>query len=165
MESCAPAASATEGASIATAKSFTRCFVTGIAFRGGWLLTVLAHGPALELELDVTQLDDVVVDQIVFLDLLVVDEAAVGAVEVRDLELAALEADGGVLARELLVGEDHVAVGGGADHVLADAQAEVLALLLALERHQPAAHLPVLVAGAAAPLRAASAAHVGDVDH
>src|SRR5476649_1398665 len=78
------------------------------------LFALLAHRAALELELDVAQLDDVVVDQVVLLDLLVVDEAAVRAVEVRDLVLAAIVADGGVLARDLLVGEDDVAVGRGA---------------------------------------------------
>src|ERR1700674_4344846 len=133
MWSCAPAASATEGARSAAPRIFTRCFITGADLPGGCLFALLAHGAAFELELDVAQLDDVVVDQIVLLDLLVVDEAAVGAVEVGDLELAALEADGGVLARQLLVGEHHVAVGGGADHVPAHAEAEVLALALAVE--------------------------------
>src|SRR6266403_2185571 len=73
------------------------------------LLALLAHGAALELELDVPELDDVVL-----LHLLVVHEGAVRAVEVGDLELPALVAEGGVLAGDLLVGEDDVAVGRGA---------------------------------------------------
>src|SRR6059058_2865268 len=167
MPSCAPAASATDGTRTAAAMIFTRCFVTGIAFRlpkrVSSLLALLSHRPALELELDVAELDDVVVDQVVLLDLLVVDETAVRAVQVRNLELAPLVADGGVLARELFVGEHHVAVGGGADHVLADPQAKVLALVLPVERHQPAADFAALVGGAAALV--AAAAHVAKVDH
>src|SRR4030081_1584447 len=96
------------------------------------LLALLAHGAALELELDVPELDDVVVDQVVLLHLLVVHEGAVRAVEVGDLELSALVAEGGVLAGDLLVGEHDVAVGRGAEHVLSRAQAEVLALVLAV---------------------------------
>jgi len=88
MESCAPAASAAAGARSA-AKPVQRCVFTVVL-----LLALLAHRAALELELDVPELDDVVVDQVVLLHLLVVDEGAVRAVEVGDLELPALEAEG-----------------------------------------------------------------------
>src|SRR5712691_2117228 len=122
------------------------------------LFPLLAERATLELELDVPQLDDVVVDQVVLLHLLVVDEGAVRAVQVGDLELTALVTDGGVLARDLLVGQHHVAVRRRAEHVLPHPQAEVLALVLPVERHQPAAHLPLLrVLGALA--------QVGQVDH
>src|SRR6266852_6008768 len=158
IDSCGPAACATSGSAAAIAAHHAfGCLVTMFL-----LLPLLAERATLELELDVPQLDDVVVDQIVLLDLLVVNEAAVRAVQVGDLELAALVADGGVLARDLLVGEDDVAVGGGADDVLAHPQAEVLALVLAVERHQPAAHFPALVGGAAALV---AAAHVAQVHH
>src|SRR5947199_6548315 len=104
MESCAPAPSAARGARSA-AKLVHRCVFTSP------LLSLLAQCAALELELDVAKLDDVVVDQVVLLDLLVVDEGAVRAVEIGDLEFSALVPDGGVLAGDLLVGEHDVAVG------------------------------------------------------
>src|SRR2546426_3094514 len=112
MESCAPAASAATGARSAARPVQSRIFTSS-------LVALLAHRAALELELDVAQLDDVVVDEVVLLHLLVVDEGAVRAVEIDDLELARLVADGGVLARDLLVGEADVDVGSRADHVLA----------------------------------------------
>src|SRR4051812_17439884 len=85
IESEAPAARARDGRSSAPAAiNFPRCVFTLKS-----LFALLAHRPALELELDVAELDDVVVDEVVLLDLLVVDEASVRAVEVGDLELAA----------------------------------------------------------------------------
>src|SRR2546428_6595663 len=141
MDSCGPAAWAASGRSTAASAHHDAfgCLITMFL-----LLPLLAERAALELELDVSQLDDVVVDEVVLLHLLVVHEGAVGGVEVRDLELATLVPDGGVLARHLLVGEHHVAVGRGAEHVLPHAEPEVLALVLAVERHQPAAHLALL---------------------
>src|SRR5882672_11458992 len=105
MVCCAPAASAAAGARSAAKPDQNSVFTVVL------LLARLAHRAALELELEVPELDDVVVDQVVLLHLLVVDEGAVRAVEVGDLELPALEAEGGVLAGDLLVGEDDVAVG------------------------------------------------------
>src|SRR6266403_590838 len=113
------------------------------------LLALLAHGAALELELDVPELDDVVL-----LHLLVVHEGAVRAVEVGDLELPALVAEGGVLAGDLLVGEDDVAVGRRAEHVLPGAQPEVFPLVLPVQGDDPAAHLAALVLRSAALLSA-----------
>src|SRR5216684_7300596 len=141
-DSCGPAACAMSGSAAAiAAQNALGCLVTMFL-----LLPLLAERATLELELDVPQLDDVVVDQVVLLHLLVVDEAAVRAVQVGDLELAALVTDGGVLARDLLVGEGHVAVRRRAEHVLPHPQAEVLAFVLPVEGHQPAAHLPLLLA-------------------
>src|SRR6266446_2669834 len=120
MDSCGPAAWAASGRSTAASAHHDAfgCLITMFL-----LLPLLAERAALELELDVSQLDDVVVD-------------------------------GGVLARHLLVGEHHVAVGRGAEHVLPHAEPEVLALVLAVERHQPAAHLALLrVLGALAQVR------------
>src|SRR5882672_11659719 len=84
MESCAPAASAAGAHSAQSpARPVQSCIFTST------LLALLADGTALELELDVPELDDVVVDQVVLLDLLVVHEGAVGAVQIGDLELPA----------------------------------------------------------------------------
>src|SRR3989440_1154692 len=156
IASCGPAAGRASGKSVtaSAANHASGCLFTMMIL----LLPLLAERAALELELDVSQLHDVVVDQVVLLHLLVIDEGPVGAVQVGDLELAALVADGGVLARDLLVGEHHVAVGGGAEDVLPHPQAEVLAFVLPVERHQPAAHLALArVLGALA--------QVGEVDH
>src|SRR6267143_4451472 len=155
MESCAPAASAAAGASSA-AKPVQRCVFTVVL-----LLALLAHRAALELELDVPELDDVVVDQVVLLHLLVVHESAVRAVEIGDLELPALVAHGGVLAGDLLVGEHDVAIRRRAEHVLADPEPEVLALVLPVQRYDPAADLAALVLRSA-PLLAAD---LLDVQH
>src|SRR3981189_2573414 len=116
------------------------------------LLALLAHGAALELELDVPELDDVVVDQVVLLHLLVVHEGAVRAVEVGDLELPALVAEGGGLAGDLLVGEDDVAVGRRAEHVLPGARPEIFPLVLPVQGDDPAANLAALVLRSAALL-------------
>src|SRR5438477_5840388 len=105
----------------------------------------LPGGAALELELHLAQLDHVVVDQVVPLHALAVDEAAIAAVEVRDMEFPALVADGAVLARDALAGQHHGALRAGADQVLAQPQAEVFALVRAAERHQPAAHRRALL--------------------
>src|SRR5437660_11767183 len=164
--SCGPAAGRASGSSVTASAAheafgclFTMILVSPHAGvrRALGLVAFLAERAALELELDVSQLDDVVVDQVVLLRLLVIDEGAVRAVEIGDLELSAFVADGGVLARDLLVGEHHVAVRGGAEDVLSHPQAEVLALVLAVERHQPAADL-------ALPRVLGPLAQVGEVD-
>src|SRR6266446_10180440 len=151
MDSCGPAAWAASGKSTAASAHHDAfgCLITMFL-----LLPLLAERAALELELDVSQLDDVVVDEVVLLHFLVVDEGPVRAVEIGDLEFPSFVADGGVLARDLLVREHDVAVRRGAQHVLAHPQAEVLALVLAVQRHHPAAHLAGLVLRAA-PLLAA----------
>src|ERR1700704_3902466 len=89
-DSCGPAACAMSGsaAGIAAHHAFG-CLVTMFL-----LLPLPAERATLELELDVPQLEDVVVDQVVLLHPFVVDEGAVRAVQVGDLELAALVTDG-----------------------------------------------------------------------
>src|SRR5882672_1904876 len=84
-DSCGPAACAMSGSAAIAVHHAFGCLVTMFL-----LLPLLAERATLELELDVPQLDDVVIDQVVLLHLLVVDEGAVGAVQVGDLELAAL---------------------------------------------------------------------------
>src|SRR5215470_5748319 len=70
IDSCGPAACAASGSAAAIAAHNDLGCVVTMSF----LLPFFADRAALELELDVSQLDDVVVDEVVLLHLLVVDE-------------------------------------------------------------------------------------------
>ena len=91
-----------------------------------------------ELEFCAAETDRVVVDEVGFCASFLVDESSVHRVEVSDLEVTVFVPDGAMFGREVRVGDDDVAVSGGAENIFTVIDAEILATMVAVLRDDPA---------------------------
>src|SRR5262249_21194464 len=107
-----------------------------------WTLGPLpaASGYGFELELGLTHLEQIVVDELVLSHLLLVDHDAVGRAEINELVGAVLEANLAVVRRAKVVVDYHVAVAAGADERALRLELEGLVDDLAAGADEPPHH-------------------------